>query len=325
MLGSHRTEHSLDSKGILIVGFSILCSLALALTPCLGADVTAQNPKPSQPQLVLEQSILTRAIGIEAPDKLAGLLDTMPSGVIPRDAKSGKTRAAIWSLFFSGSMTKLARVPSPQPFIAFYNPLADVAVIEGCKVDPVTRVMLCTQACAVPGEVLSAEPVASKPRWLVSSEALGTLQHIAATRMRAFGEAQPASSPETFFWRRTYCSPENQNAAEGRLISLVSASAKFDETKFREGAARYLAQALTDAAARQKSGAPPAKADGVITLLDHLSEMVMSGAIMRSPIGWKIFMSEKQNGWKLAVLDASAGSDGALKIDGARFVEISTK
>src|ERR1017187_7165744 len=85
--------------------------LLFASFPSISSLAAQQN----QSQLVLEQSVLTRAIGIEAPDKLVGLLDTMPSGVVPRDTKSTKTRSALWSLFFSGTMTKLARVPSPQP------------------------------------------------------------------------------------------------------------------------------------------------------------------------------------------------------------------
>src|SRR6185312_4607525 len=122
------------------------------------------NGGSQQQQLVLEQSILTRAIGIEVPEKLSGLLDTMPSGVISRDARSRRTRSALWALFFSGSLSKLARASSPQPFIVFYNPIADIAIIQGCKIDPVTRIMLCTQACAMPAEILSGESPGLSPR-----------------------------------------------------------------------------------------------------------------------------------------------------------------
>jgi len=278
----------------------------------------------SQATLVLEQSILTRAIGIEAPSKLVGLLDTMPSGVVPRDAKSAKTRSALWSLFFSGTMTKLARVPSPQPFIAFYNPIADVAVIEGCKVDPVTRVMLCTQACAVPGEVLSGESLESNPRWFISSDPIEAFQRIAGAQMRAFKAANPEASPETSFWRRTYCSADNQSAAENRLISLAMSSGKFEEKQFREAAGHYVAQAMRTAATQQ-SNSSRGMADDVITVLEHLKEMAMSGAIARANGGWLIFLTEKQNGSHIAIFNTSVGPDGVLKIDSIRLLNVSTK
>jgi hypothetical protein len=302
--------------------FSLLCFGTLALNPCLGADVPDKGARPSQPQLVLEQSILTRAIGIEAPDKLAGLLDTMPPGVVLRDAKSAKARAALWSLFFRGSMTKLARVPSPQPFILFYNPIADVAVIEGCKVDPVTRVMLCSQACAFPGEVLDGELVATSPSWRLSSDPFETLQRIASSRVRAFGTANPASSPETSFWRRSYCSAENQTASEKRLISLATISAKFDKKQFFEAMYHYLANSLRNTAAQHAGSTKPAP-DSVVTLLTR--RYAMAGAVQQATGSWSIFFTEKQNGWHTAALTASAGPNGKLKLENARFLKLTSK
>ena len=304
--------------------FSLLCYGALALNPCLGADVSNTRLHPSQPQIVLEQSILTRAIGIEAPSKLVGLLDTMPLGVVPRDTMSAKARAALWSLFFRGSMTKLARVPSPQPFIAFYNPIADVAVIEGCRVDPVTRVMLCAQACAIPGEIFEGESAELQPRWMGSSDPMSTMQRIAGARMHAFAAANPASSPETSFWRRSYCSAENQNTAEKRLIALANSTGRIDVKHFREAAYHYLAYAIRKAAAQQRASTKPAP-DGMVMILTHLKEMTMSGAIQPRAGGLAIFLAEKRSGWHIAVLTASANPNGTMTLENARFLAISSK
>ena len=310
-VGSQVTASTLKAFSIWVL--AIICMDAAA-APTSGTQ-------PSQSQLVFEQSILTRAIGIEAPDKLVGLLDTMPLGVVPRDAESSKTRSALWSLFFGGSLSALARALSPQPFIVFYNPIADIAVIQGCKVDPVTRIMLCTQACAMPAEVLSGESTGVNPRWLASSSPTEALQRIAGARMRAFTLANPESSPETSFWRRTYCSVENQSAAENRLISLAMSSGSFDVKGFRKGAGHYIAQALSKAAA-QHGGAPKGTADEVIRVLEHLNEMKMSGAIAGSKGSWMIFLTEKKDGSHLAVFNISTSPAGALQIESAHLLSV---
>jgi len=272
---------------------------------------------------VLEQSILTRAIGIEAPDRLAKLIDTMPSGVISRDAKSAKTRSALWSLFFSGSMTKLARVASARPFIAFYNPIADIAVIQGCYVAPKTGVLQCTEACAVPGEAFSGESVQASPRWMVSRDPIQSLETIAGARMRAFAATNPASSSDPVSSHVSYCSSRTQRTSEDRLISLAATSQKFDERRFREAAGRYVAQAM--GAVTSQRGGSNVTADRVITVLEHLNEMTMSGAIVSANGGWILFLSEKQNGWRMAALNISSGPDGMLKIESAQLLRISTK
>jgi hypothetical protein len=303
---------------------AILCYGALAWSSCIRADIRPPEAQPSPAQLVLRQSILTRAIAIEAPDKLTGLLDTMPSGVLPREAKSARTRAALWSLFFSGSMTKLARVPSPQPFIAFYNPFADVALIEGCKVDPLTRVMLCTQACAVPGELLTGDTVGLRPSWIGSSDPVKALQRTAGERMRAFGEAHPVASPETSFWRRTYCSSESQSTSEKRLISLANSTAQLDGKKFREAGYHYLATAIRKAAARQTEPGQSTP-DGVVAVLTHLREASLGGALQARPGTWEVFLTEKQNGWHIAVLTANASPNGTWVLQSAEFLRIAVR
>jgi hypothetical protein len=284
----------------------------------------SQGALPAQSEFVLEQSILTRALGIEEPEKLLGLLDTMPAGVVPRDTKWTKPRAALWSLFFSGSMTKLARLLSSQPLIAFYNPIVDVAVIEGCKVDAVTQVTRCAQACAVPGEVLAGEQASAKPpKWLLSIDPTGALVLNAGARMRAFGVAQPAASAESADWQRSFCSRENQSASEKRLIALAMSSGKFDDRRFRQAAGHYVAQAMRTTS-KQQSGAAPGIADNVVTVLEHLKELRMSGAIAGAQGGWLVFLGEKRSGWHLAVLGVSSDSAGKLEIESAHLLAIST-
>lgn len=295
------------------------CSVCLAAIGAPGPGTVPQS------QLVLEQAVLTRALGIEAPNNLTGLLETMPAGSIARDNDSKKLRVALWSLFFSGSMTKLARVLSPQPFFVFYNPIADVALIQGCRVDPESRKMLCGQACAVPGEVLSSEAVGARPRWLISSDPVGTLEKLAESRMRTFAAANPANSPEVAFWRRTYCSPDNQSTSEKRIVALVQSAARFDQKHFVTAAGQYVIGALKASAQAQTAGKPKAKADDVVTVLEHLNELVLAGAIERANGGWIIFMSEKTNGWRAVAISAIAGPDGALTLDGARLLNISTR
>ena len=141
--------------------------------------------------------------------------------------------------------------------------------------------------------------------------------------MRAFEQANPAMSPETSFWRRTYCSVENQSAAENRLISLAMSSGKFEEKRFREAAGHYVAHAMRTAATQQ-GGSAKGTQDSVLSVLEHLREMTMSGAIARAKGGWTIFLTEKQNGWHIAVFNLSADPDGALKIESARLLIIST-
>jgi hypothetical protein len=296
-------------------------SLLLLLTGACYAPLAycQQN----QSQLVLEQSILTRAIGIEAPSKLVGLLDTMPLGLVPRDKKSAKLRSDLWSLFFRGSMTKLARVPSPQPFILFYNPIADVAAIQGCKIDPVTRVMLCTQACAVPGEVLVGELPGSSPRWLVSSDPIVTLQRIAGARMRAFVDANPAGSPEVVYWRRNYCSSELQSASEKRLVALAAIVGKVDPRKILAASADYVRNSAEHQNARLSSNTGN-KPDVVIDLLAHLKDLSVSGAASGPTGNWIIFWTPKHNGWHDAALFLATKPDGSMRIVGGRPIALSS-
>ena len=142
--------------------------------------------------------------------------------------------------------------------------------------------------------------------------------------MRAFALANPESSPETAFWRRTYCSVEYQSVAENRLISLAMSSGRFDVKGFRKGAGHYIAQSLSKAGAPH-SGVRPETADEVIRVLEHLNEMKMSGAIARKTGGWVVYLSEKQNGAHLAVFNISSSPDGALQIESARLLNIAVQ
>jgi hypothetical protein len=272
-------------------------------------------------EFILDQSILTRAVGIERPSALMSLLDSMPPGLLPRDANSRKLRAAVWSLFFRGSMTKLARVPSRRPFIVFYNPIADVAVIEGCVVDPKTNRTSCQRACAIPGEILTKSPASSRPSWLLSRNPITALQAFAGARMRAIGLANPVASQKTVQWQRIFCSEKNQRSSEKRLISLAMSSRKFDARKFREAAGHYIAHAIRNASEPQLAGSK----DDIVSVLAHLNELKMSAAIPVPQGGWLVFLTQKRSGWHMAVLGASSDGAGKMIIASARLLSISTK
>jgi hypothetical protein len=306
---------------MLVASGILFASLVIRVSASVAAVTTGRQQ--NQSRLVLEQSILTRAIGIEAPNRLVELLDTMPSGVVPRDATSAKTRAALWSLFFHGSMTKLARVPSPLPLIAFYNPIADVAVIQGCKVNPVSRAVSCPQACAVPGEVLSGEPPGLSPSWVISSEPIEAVQRITGGRMRAFAATNPAGSPEVVHWRDSYCSSEFQTTAERRLISLASMVGQIDPHKILAAGIDYVTTSAKIQAAKHSTNVPD-KPDTVIDLLAHLKELSISGAATGPAGNWIIFWTPKHNGWHDAVLYLATKADGSMRILGGRAITLSS-
>jgi hypothetical protein len=220
-------------------------------------------------------------------------------------------------------MTKLARVPSAQPLIVFYNPIADVAVLQGCKVDPVTRAMLCAQACAVPGEVLSGEAPGLSPRWVISSDPVEALQRITGARMREFAAANPAGSPEVVHWRHSYCSSEFQTASEKRLISLAAIVGRVDPRKILAAGVNYVTNSVKVQAAKRSANAPD-EPDTVIDLLAHLKELSISGAATGPTGNWIIFWTPKHNGWHDAVLYLATKSDGSMRILGGRAITLSS-
>ena len=163
---------------------------------------------------VLSQAVLTRALAIENPVELSRHLTSFPPGFIEPKQRTSSEWRALWSLFFKGSMTKLA-LQARRPHILFLNPTADVAVIASCPQFKSTGLPICRHLCAMPGEALGGETAGRHPSWTSSQKPFEAMQASAKARLQSFGSLYDSRSATV---APKLCSQNLQGIAEVRQI-----------------------------------------------------------------------------------------------------------
>jgi hypothetical protein len=273
----------------------------------------------SYPRAFLRQVVTTRALAIESPASIAIQLDTMPTGNFNRARELAAYRQTRWSLFFKGTLVKLGRTASTEPLAVFYNPILDVAVIEGCGASNPGSSSTCQSLCAIPGETLSSDPIKSAvPSWLSATDPLQELSRIAGARMLAFEKAHPPNATDTVRWETSYCSRQLQSAAEARIARANANLADLDVGSLSDSISEYLKHA-------QAFGAHNAAAnDIVLPFLMRLPYLSLSGAVETGDQGRIVFLTPKHTGWRQAALILQSDAKGKLTILGVRLLKIST-
>jgi hypothetical protein len=244
---------------------------------------------------VLSQAVLTRALAIENPVAISRQLASFPVGLIaPAERSSGEWRA-LWSLFFKGSMTKLA-LQTPRRQILFLNPTADVAVIARCGKSKQTGMLLCRHLCAMPGEALAGETAARQPGWTLSRKPIEALAASTKTRLQSFAgryDSMSAAAPPNL------CSEESQAIAEVRLLDLLLSTEGLKASEFSRALANY---SLTKAPALPVSSRRAPPADPTLAILARIPGFSLSAALPTKEAGWLVFLTPKSSGWEQAVL-----------------------
>lgn len=237
----------------------------------------------------------TRALGVEAPAALASALDAMPPSSISRGPEDRAQRLSGWQMFFRGSLLKLGRLSSATPLALHYNPILDVALVQGCDHRVGTDVVEgCQKMCAVPGEVLSdANVLDIGPEWLSQSNPMEGLAVSARTRVDAFEVAHPADSGDLPGWQEQFCRPDWQEIAEQRVLHGLIALHNVDVVGLGGAIARY---------ADERGTADPPAPSGVREtrldyLLSNLSSFVPTGAVELPGERQLIFFTPRTTGW----------------------------
>jgi hypothetical protein len=318
---------------VLIVGSACIFTIAIVAfqfrahvaPPGSGARVpptpTPTIPLTPQPSAVLQNAVLTRALGIESPKAITPQLDAMPKGVITHDQDTLPQRLTIWSFFLKGTLIKLGRINSPNPIIVFYNPLMDVALVQGCHYNE--AVIKCDQACALPGESMDNFKAARAPAWLLAKLPMDAFEHTAGIRMAVFERDQPADATISDDWRSKYCSEHLQSEAELRILDAYTMLSGLDRPALTAAIAGYVTQHSPKLGKSQ----PPAskkRVDPTLTLLTHLGDFSLSGFLSSTDRTSLVFLTPKKTGWHQAVLQVRKQPTGALEIRGVRVLQLSS-
>jgi hypothetical protein len=324
---------SLKRKAVLIVSSACIFTIAIVAfqfrahvaPPGSGARVppapTPTLPFTPQPGVVLQNAVLTRALGIESPRAITPQLDAMPKGVITRDQSTLPQRLTIWSFFLKGTLIKLGRLNSPNPVIVFYNPLVDVALVQGCHYD--RAVIKCDQACALPGESMDNLKAARVPAWLLEKLPMDAFERTAGIRMAVFERDQPADATVSDDWRSKYCSEHLQSEAELRILDAYTLLSGLDRPALTAAIAGYVRQHLP-MLAKSQVRAPKRRLDPTLTVLTHLGDFSLSGFLSPTDRTSLVFLTPKKTGWHQAVLKVWKQPTGALEIRGIRVLQLSS-
>ena len=301
----------------ILLGTAIAIGAAIAFM-ALQEPTTA--PTSPDPRKALIDAATTRALGIESPAAIRLQLDAMPVGVLDRNPDAQQYRETLWSLFFKGSLLKLGDLASERPLALLYNPLLDIALVQGCEVAANGQPVKCDTLCALPGEALAGGAVTpAGPDWLVADDPLLQLQQLTSTRVRSFEQAHPPDGANAAPWREDYCKEKLQTAAELRLIAGAGALSGLDSTAFQVAIADYIQKAASKAGQSDS-----ANDDVVLQLLLNASELSLAGAVPLGDQGWLVFLMPNRNGWRQAVLQLSKAPDGRLAIEGAHLMSFTT-
>lgn len=272
----------------------------------------------------IKRAVLIRALGIEAPDRILSVLDRMPAGVLPRDAKSVKARLALWSLFFKGTMTELGRLSSPDPLILYYNPIDDVGLLLGCRYSPKTGKPSCEEACAFPGEAMQGAQPFQMPPWLLETQPFAAFLRNGDLRLATFVHAEPPKGKFSTAWPKTYCAPQLQAAAEARLLASAHAMAHLNAHQLQAAVVRYLKahgvrNSHGDSAPKRNSSV-----GRTVGLMLNLADYSLSAGLPLPHQKWVVFLTPRVNGWGDAALLLDQNRSGSLSVRGTRFFAFST-
>jgi hypothetical protein len=332
--GSIRLFMANNRKAVLLVGTATLAIISVLLFRTYVKPVRSvaiSTPSPSTPSVpfqshpsdILQNAVLTRALGIESPSAIEPQLDGMPNGFFARNQNTLPQRLTIWSFFFKGTLTKLGRLNSPSPLIVYYNPIVDVAVVEACRYEG--SVVNCTEACALPGESMDNFEASRVPVWLEQDRPLDAFERNAGTRMAVFERDQPADAGQANPWRAKYCSEHLQSEAEVRLIDAYAQFSRLDKSALAGAISRYVVKHGRPIGRRQVSKTPVKSIDATFAMLTHLDQFSVSGFFSPSDGTCLLFLTPKKTGWYQAVLLIEKSSTDALEIRSARIVRFSTQ
>jgi len=259
---------------------------------------TDAKTKHKDADVVLMSATRLRALAIETPSLIVADLDRMPPGIFERTEPARKVRAQVWSLFFSGTVLKAGGLSGDYPVTLFLNPLADVAVLQYCDRTP-SGELACLQTCAITGERLA--PVRKQkphraPEWTAAEFPVEQLTKNARGRLASFAERFPLKSmgakPEQL------CSPQEQVAAEIRLVDLMEAVSRVKPAALSAalecattGKPACSSQMIADAQTRQR----------VIDLTRSKGGVAVTGVI-HSAGQMKILVVPKLSAWQLGMV-----------------------
>lgn len=279
------------------------------------------NAAESDVRVTLREAVTTRALAVEAVGVIEPLLQSMPIGVMARDPVSLHRRQLAWSVFFRGTLLKLGQMQSTTPLALHYNPLLDVAVIQGCNLGR-GGLTQCTKLCAFPGETLAGTTPASVPSWFAGtdSDPLKRMSDLAASRVRSFARNYPVDSTNAVPWRKKYCSSALQSIAELRIAQGLLSMSKLQPERLGSGVRDYLRSSSGTGANPRKS--QDAELHG---LLENLSALSLSGAVALTDHGWLLFFTPKTTGWRQVALLVRPASKGNLRLESARIVSFTSE
>jgi hypothetical protein len=278
-------------------------------------------PRGADPRAVLTIATYIRGLGSEAPFLIQRQLQSMPVAVFQRDAGSQPHALLAWSLLFKGSMIRLEGLKTPTPQIAYYNPIADVLVMTGCRYSAADTKPQCLHMCAMPGEVLNKEGIARAPAWLTARDPLEAMLKTTAKRISTldsmFGGVFPPSGIQ--------CGAENQAASELRLVDVSAGVANVDVSRFSKAVAAYLARVDARMRSRNATDKKAISTDRTLRVLSHLDQLSLSGAVSAGEQARILFFTPKRTGWGQVAMVFSLSKAKDWTLNNVRFLTMTSK
>lgn len=278
-------------------------------------------PRNADPRVVLSTATYTRALASEAPIMIQRQLQSTPVAIFRRNGPTQQNALLAWSLFFRGSMIRLGRLRTATPQIAYYNPISDVVVIENCRYSTANGQPTCLRMCAKPGENMTAEPVTRSPSWLSAQHPVQAILKTTAKRISAFDK----QSDSVFFGNEIQCSVKDQAISELRMVDISQGVANVDIRRFSGAIADYLAETATSARSRNLSSRTAIATDPTLTVLTHLDQLSLSGAVSAGEQARILFFTPKRSGWGQVVMVFSVAPKGTWTLKNVQLLAMSSK
>jgi hypothetical protein len=303
--------------GLTVVALALCAAVVLVVYWTMHSTM----PRNANPRAVLTTATYTRALASEAPVMVQRQLQSMPVAIFQRDAASDRNALLAWSLFFKGSMIRLGRLRTATPQIAYYNPIVDVAVIENCRYSKVDGKPMCLRMCAKPGEALTGEAPTRSPGWLTAQDPLQAMLKATARRMSAFDRASDGLlSP-----KGVECTVKDQAVSELRVVDVSGAVAKVDVRQFSKAVAAYLTRVAASARSLDFSSRTAVATDPTLTVLIHLDQLSLSGAVSAGQDTRILFFTPKRSGWGQVAMVFSVAPKGTWALKNVRLLAMSSK
>jgi hypothetical protein len=308
-----RTTCLLRLRVIAIVAAGVVSASCGKTPTTVAGDISSGSSGDNADVMVqmLQIGIATRALAIEDPAAIQSKLESMPLGIIQHNHRSDLQSRRLWSLFFSGSLTKMAGRKPNLSALVFYNPLTDVAVLQRCLSTKTGEALSCKSLCALPGEVLTNDPVARGPHWLESANPLADISRITSLRMTALERVEVGDMGQRL------CKPGYQAQAELRLLDQIAVMGAIDAKQLKHAVALYIADHI---AVDSHDNKKRIENDVALATLLLPGEVSLSGVANLGDAGFLLFYTPKRNGWQQAVLYVHKDVHGQIDIRGARVL-----